>query len=143
MADVADLLPTELDGLQAHTFAVAQDLVGRLAARVGTSVDQLETAYASEHGARFIQMIAIRAPGTPAERLLDLLPEVAYAAAPPEGQVVETDVVAGTDVTVIHHPQLSARLGTFYGFVRGGALIVVQTFDRESAEVAISALPNG
>jgi len=141
VADVAELLPRELDGVALHTFAVARDLVGRLAAAVGVPVDELEMAYASEHGVRFIQMLAIRSPTVAPGEMLDALGEVAY---PPGGAAqseVGTDRLAGLDVVVVNDSELDVRFGTFYGLVRGGALIVVEAFERDAAEAALNALP--
>lgn len=138
--DLASLLPTELDGVEAHTFPVAQDLLARLAARLGVPFGSVEAAYSSEHGARFIQMLAIRVPDVEAQDLLTAFPDIAYppVADPPE---VGADTLAGVDVVVVNHPDMAFRLGTFYGLVRGGALIVVETLQREAAEAAIEAMP--
>jgi hypothetical protein len=139
--EVADLLPAALDGIEAHTFPVAQDLLARLAASIEIPVDDLEVAYASEHGARFIQMLAVRAPGVPEGRMLEALSEAAYPPIGLDALAVGTDTLAGLEVVTVHNPQLAPRLGTFYGLVRGGALIVVEAFAREDADVAVEALP--
>ena len=55
------VLPRELDGVELHSFAVGEDILARLASRFGVVPDDLETAFASDHGARFLQMYAIQA----------------------------------------------------------------------------------
>ena len=72
------LLPRELDGVELHTFAVGEDILARLASRFGVTPGELETAFASDHGARFLQMYAIRLPGTTADELAEGWSLVAY-----------------------------------------------------------------
>lgn len=120
---------------------MAQDLLDRLAAALHVPVESVEAAYASEHGARFIQMLAIRVPGVDPDDLLDLFPGIAYppdASGEPE---VGTATLAGRDVVVVHHPALAPRLGTFYGFTDGGVLIVVEALGPDAAEAAVAAMP--
>lgn len=138
---LSSLLPVELDGVEAHTFPVAQDLLARLAAALEVPVASVDAAYSSEHGARFIQMLAIRVPGIGAEDVLAVLPRVAYPPVASEPEV-NSDTLAGRDVVVVNHPDLAFRLGTFYGFTDGGALIVVETLERDAAEAAIGAMPD-
>jgi hypothetical protein len=133
------LLPTELGGVQLHTFAVGQDNLQRLAARIGMGVGDLEVRYASEHGARFLQTYAIRAPGVAGSELAEAWAGVAY---PPEvTDVGQTEQIIGdTEVRVSHAPSAGARLGTFYAFSAGETLLVVQAFDPAVAAEAIAAL---
>jgi hypothetical protein len=138
---VANLLPVELDGIEVHTFPVAQDLLARFAAAIEIAMDDLEVAYASEHGARFIQMLAVRAPNIPEGRMLEVLADAAYPPVAVDALEVGTDTLGGIEVVTVHNPELAPRLGTFYGLVRGGALIVVEALVREDAEVAVAALP--
>jgi hypothetical protein len=139
---VGELLPRELDGVELHTFAVSSDVLARLADAAGVAVEELEVAYASEHGARFIQMLAIRHPAIEAERLRDLFAQVAYGAVVDAMPTSRTEEVAGVeDVLVTEDPELAPRLGVFYSLVRGDALVVVQAFARVDAEAAITALP--
>ena len=137
---VGDYLPAELDGVELHTFAVSQDVTGRLAQLAGVDIGELELAYASEHGARFIQVIAARAPGVSPERLRALFPAAAF---PPDGADAEVTQaeLAGTAVSAVSSPATVSRLGTYYLLVRDDALVVVQSFDPADAEDAIAALP--
>ncbi|HJP72502.1 MAG TPA: hypothetical protein VJ975_12365 [Candidatus Limnocylindria bacterium] len=137
-AAIGDYLPVKLDGVELHTFAVAQDVTARLGQAVGAP---LELAYASEHGARFIQTIAIRAPGTDASALAMLFPAAAF---PPDGataDVSEADL-GGEGVTAVADPAATARLGTYYLLARDDVLIVVETFTPEDAADMIGALPS-
>jgi len=134
------VLPGELGGVQLHTFAVGQDILQRLAERLGIITDQLEVRYASEHGARFLQTYALRAPGTTASHLVEGWAAVAY---PPdiEDAASSEQSVAGKTVTVVSAPSAAARLGTFYVYSSGDTLLVVQAFDPEVAAEALAALP--
>jgi hypothetical protein len=126
-------LPSELGGVELHTFAVGQDILDRLAAHLGVAPEGVETAYASEHGARFFQMYAVRLAGSPASSLATAWAAIAY---PPD--VTDVSVVAETSdgraVTLVHAPSPAARLGTFYLLPQADTLVVVQALDRETAE---------
>lgn len=130
-------LPAELDGVELHTFAVAQEVTARLGEAAGA---ELELAYASEHGVRFIQTIAIRAPGTDPNQLVELFPAAAF---PPDGASAEisSTQLAGEPVTAVADPAATARLGTYYLVVRDDVLIVVEAFTPEDAADMIGALP--
>ena len=137
---VGDLLPDELDGVELHTFAVGQDVIDRLVTRLGITQPDLEAAYASEHGARFLQMYAIRVPAIEGPSVLDAF--VASAYGPGEGNVtVAEQAVGGKPVTVVAQPATVARLGAFYATVTGDTLLVVQAFDPNVAADALAALP--
>lgn len=133
-------LPSELGGVELHTFAVGQDVVDRLAATLGVARAEIEAAYASEHGARFLQMYAIRLPRSPASSPATAWAAVAYPPDVSDVSVTE-ESIDGRAVTVVHAPSAAARLGTFYLLPRGETLFVVQAFDREVAEEALAALP--
>ena len=135
------VLPRELNGVELHTFAVGEDILGRLATRFGVAPDELETAFASEHGARFLQMYAIRLPGTTADELAEGWSLVAY---PPEAAsdvAIAGETIGGTPITVVDSPSTRSRLGTFYLDRRGDTLIVVQSFDFNVAVEALASLP--
>ena len=130
-------LPSELEGVELHTFAVAVDVTARLGQAVGVP---LELSYASEHGARFIQAIAIRAPETGADALASLFPAAAF---PPDGsraEVTSTEL-ADEPVTAVADPATTARLGTYYLLTRDDVLIVVEAFRPEDAADMVAALP--
>lgn len=137
---MAALLPTQLGGVELHTFPVGAEIVDRLAARLGVPADDLETAFASEHGSRFLQMYAIRLGGTSAEALVSAWSAVAY---PPEvGDVAITgETINGVSMTAVHSPSTASRLGTFYVDRRGETLIVVQAFDPLVAAEALASIP--
>ena len=134
---IGDYLPTELDGVELHTFAVAQDVIARLADATGT---ELELAYASEHGERFVQAIAIRAPGTDPDALGSLF---AAAAFPPDGSTAEVTRIelGGEEVVAVADPAAISRLGTYYLLARDDVLIVVEAFRPQDAADMIGALP--
>ena len=133
------MLPRQLGGVELHTFPVGQDSLQRLASEMAFDVTDLEARYASEHGARFLQMYAIRAPGVSGPDLVDAWAAAAYPADVPDA--AHTDqVIGGTRVRVSHAPSAAARLGTYYAFTLDETLLVVQTFDPEVAIEAIAAL---
>jgi hypothetical protein len=132
-------LPAELDGVELHTFAVGEDILARLAAALDVGPDELERAFASDHGARFLQMYAIRLPGTSADALADGWAVVAYP--PDTGDVTVADeTLDGRTITVVDSPGTRSRLGTFYLDRRGDTLIVVQAFDFSVAVEALASL---
>jgi hypothetical protein len=134
---VGAYLPHELDGVQLHTFAVAADVTGRLGQAAGVP---LELSYASEHGARFIQTIAIRAPGTDAGALASLFPAAAF---PPDGATAEVTptTLADEPVIAVADPATTARLGTYYLLTRDDVLIVIEAFSPDDAADMVAALP--
>jgi hypothetical protein len=135
------LLPADFRGTEAHTFAVGQDMLARLAAAVGVRRRALEAAYASDHGPAFVQMFALRAPGQDPRELLDALTRAAYAAG--AGSVtVEQRQLGDRRVTVISEPSLAASIGSFYAFSDGGTLIVAQALAQPVAEAAFEELPS-
>lgn len=132
-------LPSQLGSVELHTFAVGQEILERLAANLRVAPNEIEAAYASEHGARFLQMYAIRHAGSPASSLATAWAAVAYP--PDESDVsVTQEMIDGRTVTVVHAPSAAARLGTFYLLPRDETLFVVQAFDGETAEEALAAL---
>ena len=140
IASVEAVLPRELDGVDLHTFAVGEDILARLASRFGVVPDELETAFASDHGARFLQMYAIRLPGKTADELAEGWSLVAYA---PEADdvAIAGETIDGSPITVVDSPSTRSRLGTFYLDRRGDTLIVVQAFDFNVAVEALSSIP--
>jgi len=134
------LLPAEHDGVELHTFAVGEDILARLAADMDASRDQLMTAFASDHGSRFVQTYAIRLPGTPASALAAGWAAVGY---PPDVSdvAVRDETIDGRPITVVHSPSASPRLGTFYLDSRGDTLIVVQAFDSDVASEVLASVP--
>ena len=133
------MLPTELGGVELHTFAVGQDSLQRLASQVALDLADLDVRYASEHGARFLQMYAIRAPGVGGPELVDAWAAVAYPADITD--VAHSEQVIGTTtVRVSHAPSAAARLGTYYAFSLDDTLLVVQAFDPAVAAEAVAAL---
>lgn len=135
-----DMLPAELGGVELHTFAVGEDALERLAVRLGLRPEELGVRNASEHGARFLQMYAIRAPGVSGRELLEAWDEAAY----PEDILDATSTqrtVSGKAVTATHSPSAASRLGTYYSYSVADTLLVVQAFDREVAAEALAALP--
>ena len=137
---LTELLPTQLAGVELHTFVVGQDIVARLAERLGSDVDRIEVRNASEHGARFFQTYAVRLAGTDGSVLLDAWSDVAY---PPEiaDVTVNNEDIGGHSVTVVNSPSAAARLGTFYAYERADTLLVVQASDPEVAAEVLLALP--
>ena len=133
-------LPSQLGGVELHTFAVGQDILDRLATHLGVEPEEVEAAYASEHGARFFQMYAIRLARSPASSLATAWAAVAYPPDVTDVSVAE-ETLDGRVVTVVNAPSAAARLGTFYLLPRDETLLVVQAFDRETAGEALSALP--
>lgn len=136
------LLPVELGGVELHTFAVGTDILERLATTLGVASDALEVRYASDHGARFLQMYAVRLPGTESAALADAWAQVAYPSVVTDVERSE-ETVGGRVVTVVHSPATAPRLGTFYLFVDAETLRVVQAFDPAVAAEAIQAMPQG
>lgn len=134
------VLPRELNGVELHTFPVGEDILARLAIRFGVTPDELETAFASEHGARFLQMYAIRLRGTTADELAEGWSLVAY---PPDVDdvAIAGETIDGAPITVVDSPSTRSRLGTFYLDQRGDALIVVQAFDFSVAVEALASIP--
>lgn len=90
---LAELLPTSLNGIELHTFAVGGDVVDRLGSTLGIERTAIEAAYASEHGARFFQTYALRVPGVDGPRLLEAF--VASAYDPSEGEVTRDETTVG------------------------------------------------
>jgi hypothetical protein len=134
------MLPVRIGTTVLHTFPVGQDWLTRLASRLGVSRSSLDVAYASDHGAAFVQMYAIRALGFDTSQLLATLAAVAY----PTGKAdVSSKTIAGREVTVINQAKTANRLGTFYAFGIGDALIVAEAFAEPVVERAFQALPGG
>lgn len=134
------MLPAVLGGVELHTFAVGQDILERLAARLGVGIDRFEVRYSSEHGARFLQMYALRVPGTTGAQLVEAWVAVAY---PPdvEDAASSEQSLAGKTVTLVSAASAAARIGTFHIYSDGDTLLAVQTFDVRVAEEALAALP--
>ncbi|MEX1156927.1 MAG: hypothetical protein WED12_07130 [Chloroflexota bacterium] len=136
---IGTLLPRELHGVELHTFAVGQDSVARLLDELDATPSDLEIAYASEHGARFLQMYALRVRGYDGVTLLDAFALAAYD--PATGEVSRTEeVIAGRDVSVVTQATSADRLGTLYLVALDDALVVVQALDRSTAEDGLSAI---
>ena len=133
------MLPTELGGVELHTFPVGQDSMQRLASRFGLDLADLDVRYASEHGARFLQMYAIRAPGISAPDLIEAWAAVAYPAEVTDAAHSQ-QVIGRTAVRVSHAPSAAARLGTYYAFSLDDTLLVVQAFEPAVAAEAVAAL---
>ena len=135
-----DMLPVELGGVELHTFAVGKDALERLAQRLGVRVEELDVRNASEHGARFLQMYAVRAQGLSGPELV-----AAWAAAAYPDDISDAtssqQTVSGKAVSVVHAPSAAARLGTYYSYSVDDTLLVVQAFDPEVAAEALAALP--
>lgn len=139
-APLSELLPRTLAGVELHTFAVGGDMLARLAATLGLEVSDVEVAFASEHGARFFQSYAVRAPAVEGVRLMNAFVNSAYDVG--EGEVaVSEEVIGGKSVTVVLQPSTSARIGTYYAYTAGGVLFIVQTMDPAVAEEVLPALP--
>ncbi|HEX6473682.1 MAG TPA: hypothetical protein VF114_01180 [Candidatus Limnocylindria bacterium] len=136
------LLPADFRGTDAHTFPVGQDMLARLAAALGIRRRALEAAYASDHGPAFVQMYALRAAGRDPQALLDALPQAAYPGVPASSITVEPGQLGDRQVTVISEPSQAATIGSFYGFVDGGTLIVAQALAEPVAEAAFAELPD-
>jgi hypothetical protein len=137
-----ELLPARFRGTEAHTFAVGQDLLARLATAIGIRRRALEAAYASDHGPAFVQMYALRAAGHGPQELLDALPKAAYPGAPPGSIRVEEGQLGDRLVTVISDPNEAGPIGSFYALVDGGTLIVAQALAEPVAEAALDELPS-
>lgn len=126
--------------MELHTFAVGQDSTERLLAVLGAAPSDLEIAYASEHGARFLQMYALRVRDVDGRTLLDAFVEAALD--PAAGAVARSDEqIAGKAVTVLRQSATASRLGTFYAYAFGDVLLVAQAFDLQTAEAGLAALP--
>lgn len=133
-------LPRVLNGVELHTFAVGQDSVARLLGELGVAQSELEIAYASEHGARFLQLYALRVRGFEGGALLNAFAVAAYDAA--AGTIERSDEeIAGKAVSVINQPATAHRLGTFYAYALGDVLLVAQALDRQTAEDGLAELP--
>jgi hypothetical protein len=130
------ILPTHLGGVELHTFAVGQDILLRLADQMGVGADAFEVAYASEHGARFLQMFAVRLDGTDAEELAAAWAGAAYPAEVTDAAVSE-EGIDGMVIAVVDAPSARTRLGTFYLHPVDETLFVVQSFDRDVATEAM------
>ncbi|MDP9468815.1 MAG: hypothetical protein M3P32_08795 [Chloroflexota bacterium] len=129
-----------LGGVELHAFAVGQDMVARLLATVGATSLQLEIAYASDHGARFLQLYAIRVKGVDGDGLLTALAAAAYdPAAGPIDRVAEE--IGGKAVSVVSQPATAQQVGTFYAYLLGGTLLIAQALDRSTAEEGLAAMP--
>ena len=137
---IASVLPTHLGDFELHTFETGRDSLVRLAAELGVDPGELEFAFASEHGARFVQMTAIRVHGRPARELAEAWAVAGYTPDVDDVQVGEEDV-NGELVTVVSSTAAGSRIGTFYLVERGATLVVIQAFDREIVEEALAALP--
>jgi len=136
------LLPGDFRGTEAHTFAVGQDMLARLATAVGIRRRALDAAYASDHGPAFVQMYALRAAGHDPQDLLAALPQAAYPKAPAEAITVEPGRFGDRRVTVISEPSEVGTIGSFYALVDGGTLIVAQALAEPVAEAAFAELPS-
>ena len=135
---LAEELPTHLGEVELHTFETGRDLLGRLAAELDVPPQDLEVAYASEHGARFVEMYAIRLAGRSSAELAQALEPAAYIA---RDATVSADVIDGTAVTVIDSPSEGSQVGTSYLVVLDETLVVIRTFERADAQDALAALP--
>ena len=135
------LLPADFRGTEAHTFAVGQDMLARLAAAVEIRRRALQAAYASDHGPAFVQMYALRAAGHDPQELLAALPQAAYPSAPTDAITVEPGRFGARQVTVISEPSEAGTIGSFYALVDGGTLIVAQALAEPVAEAAFAELP--
>ena len=137
---IDSILPRTLGGVELHTFAVGQDILERLAARLAVDIERFEVRFASEHGARFLQMYALRLSGTSGAQLVDAWVAVAY---PPdvEDATSEEQSMGGTTVVVVSAPSAESRIGTFHVYSSGDTLIAVQAFDQDVAAEALAALP--
>jgi hypothetical protein len=138
-AEIGSALPSTLDGVELHTFAVGEDLLARLAERLGAARSDLDAEFASDHGARFVQMYALRLPGTDAAQLATTWAVVAF---PPDVSDVSVSgaTLANRTVTVIESASLPG-VGTYYLDPRDDILVVVQAFDVEVAAEALAAVP--
>lgn len=137
---IDELLPVELGGVELHTFALGGDILQRLASSLDADVGDLEVRYASDHGARFLQMYAVRLPGTDGTALADAWAGAAYPSVVTDVERSE-EAVGGHAVTVVHSPATAPRLGSFYVYPRNETLLVVQVFDPAVAAEALAALP--
>ena len=135
------LLPSDFGGAEAQTFAVGQDMLARLADERSLAPNELEVAFASDHGTAFVQMYALRAAGHSADEILAAMPAAAYPEDSPGSITVSGQSLAGRTVTVISDPAESARIGTFYCLADGDVLIVAQVLDPAVAETAFEELP--
>lgn len=134
------ILPVTLGGVELHTFAVGQDILERLAARLAVGIDRFEVRYASEHGARFLQMYALRLPGTTGAQLVEAWVAAVY---PPDidDAASSEESLAGKTVTLVSAASVAERLGAFHIYNHGDTLIAVQAFDPQVAAEALAALP--
>jgi len=136
------MLPEKLGGVELHTFAVGEDTLERLAAQLEVGTEELAVRFASEHGSRFLQMYAVRAPGISGPQLVEAWSEVAYPPVIADAAASE-ESIAGRTVTVVNAPSAAARLGTYYLYSSGDTLLVVQAFDPAVAAEALGACPEG
>ena len=137
---IEEALPARLGDVELHTFPTGQDILSRMANRLGISVDEFEAAYASEHGARFLQMVALRLEGADADPLAEAWAEDAYPLDVTDVTITESEL-GGSMITVVEAPSAQARIGTFYLHPVDETLFVVQAFERDVAAEALSALP--
>ena len=137
---IEDVLPTRLGDVELHRFPTGQDILARMADRLGIGPDEFEAAYASEHGARFLQMVALRLGGTDADALAEAWAEDAYPPEVTDVSITETEIGANT-ITVVEAPSAQSRIGTYYLHPVDDTLFVVQAFDRDDAEEALGTLP--
>jgi len=134
------ILPTHLGDVELHTFRVGPDIIDRLFQRLSIGYDEVQQAYASEHGAGFLQMYALRSPAVSGAEMLEAWTAVAYAPDVADVSVSERSV-AGRTATVITAPSVAAQIGTFYAYTSEETLLVVQAFDEAVAVEALEALP--
>ena len=140
VTSLASLLPQQLDGTELHTFAVGQDIIARVAERMEVSPDQMEVAYASDHGAQFLQMYALRLADVDARQLADAWAAAAYPPATPDVTRANAEI-GGRPATVVTAESVAGRLGTFYLYATDGVLVVAQAFDADTAALGLAALP--
>jgi hypothetical protein len=136
---IGSALPVTLTGIELHTFAVGEDVLDRMAAELGVMRTDIEVAFASDHGARFVQMYALRLRGTDAAELAATWADAAF---PPDitDVSVSEGTIAGRMVTIVESASLPS-VGTYYLDPRDDILIVVQAFDVETATEALAAVP--
>ena len=139
--DLRALLPSEFRGTEAHTFAVGTEMLARVASVLALRQDDLEAAFASDHGPAFVQMYALRAPGRSAQEIQAALSQAAYPQADPSSVSVNSQQLGRRSVTVISHDPEADTIGTFYCLIDGSVLIVAQALAEPVAEAAFDELP--
>jgi hypothetical protein len=137
---IEEVLPARLGDVELHTFPTGQDILARMAVRLGISPDAFEAAYASEHGARFLQMVALRLEGADSDALAEAWAADAYPPDVTDVTITEADI-GGRTITVVEAPSAQSRIGSFYLYPVDGTLFVVQAFERDDAEEALGTLP--